>query len=92
MRVRIDRDLCPAQLSFCERCFGKFLLHPLGYERRCFVILEEDDNETLIIDLHSHGHKQTLELNAEQRNILAREGWAKFVDFAVPNYKGMSAL
>lgn len=92
MRVKVNRDLCPAQLSFCERCFGKFLLHPMGYERRCFIVLEEDDNDTLIIDLHSHGHDQTLELNAEQRGILAREGWAKFVDFAVPNYKGTSAL
>ena len=91
MRVKIDRDLCPAQLSFCERCFGKFLLHPLGYDRRCFVLLEEDGSDILTIDLYSHGHEQRLELNEEQRSILAREGWAKFVDFAVPNYKVPSA-
>ena len=56
MRVKVNRDVCPAQLAFCERCFGKFLLHPMGYERRCFEILEDDQSDMLTVDLHSQGH------------------------------------
>ena len=89
MRVKLNRDLCPAQLATCERCLGKFLLHPMGYERRCFMLLEDDDSDILTIEFHSHGHDLTLTLNKEQRDLMAREGWANFVDFAVPMYKSM---
>jgi hypothetical protein len=42
MRVKINRNICPAHLVFCERCLGKFLRYPLGYERRCFEVLEPE--------------------------------------------------
>ena len=87
MRVKVNRDVCPAQLAFCERCFGKFLLHPMGYERRCFEILEDDQSDMLTVDLHSQGHDQTIKLDDEQRALVAREGWAGFVDFDVPLYR-----
>lgn len=87
MKVQINRDVCPAHLAFCERCLGKFLVNPLGYERRCFELLEEDGSDILTIDLHTGSHDITLELDEEQRRMAAGEGWASFVDFNVPQYR-----
>lgn len=87
MRVRINRNVCPAHLAFCERCLGRFLEHPMGYERRCFEELEDDGQDELTIDLHSDDHEVVLKLNEEQRRLMAREGWAYFVDFGVPMYR-----
>ena len=87
MRVKINRNLCPAQLAICERCLGQFLEYPLGYERRCFEEIEDDDSDLLTLDMHSNEHDITVVLNEEQRRILAGEGWATFMDFAVPMYR-----
>ena len=87
MRVKINRNVCSAQLAFCERCLGRFLEYPLGYERRCFEELEDDGKEDLTLEIHSGEHNVTLVLNEEQRKLMAGEGWAYFVDFAVPMYR-----
>ena len=87
MRVKINRNLCPAQLAICERCLGQFLEYPLGYERRCFEEIEDDDSVLLTLDMHSNEHDITVVLNEEQRQILAGEGWATFMDFTVPMYR-----
>lgn len=88
MRVKVNRNTCPATLSFCERCFGKFLLHPMGYERRCFEMIEDDgDYEHVIIDMTTGDQTITLRLNSQQREVIAREGWAGFVPFGVPMYR-----
>jgi hypothetical protein len=41
----------------------------------------------LTIDLHTQGHNLTLNLDKEQRTLIAQEGWAYFVDFDVPMYR-----
>ncbi|MBZ0282974.1 MAG: hypothetical protein K8L97_19700 [Anaerolineae bacterium] len=87
MRVKINRNVCPAHLAFCERCLGQFLKYPMGYERRCFEELEDDGQETLTIELHSGDHDVVLTLDQTQRNLLAGEGWAQFVNFDVPMYR-----
>lgn len=87
MRVKINRDMCDAHLAFCERCLGRFLQYPMGYERRCFEELEDDGQDDLTIELHSAGHDATLILDEDERRILASEGWAYFVDFPVPIYR-----
>jgi hypothetical protein len=87
MRARINRDLCPAQLAFCEQCLGKFLRYPLGYERRCFELLADDGEDELTIELHTGEHDVILKLNEEQRLLMAGEGWTAFVDFDVPIYR-----
>ncbi len=87
MRVKMNRDVCSAPLSFCERCLGRFLEYPLGYERRCFEELEEDGKEDLTVEIHTDGHDLVMVLDEEQRMLLAGEGWANFVDFAVPMYR-----
>ncbi len=87
MRVKINRDLCPAQLAVCERCLGRFLKFPYYYERRCFEELEEDGSDILTIEMHTGTHNVTLKLTEEQRLLLAGEGWATFMDFPVPMYR-----
>jgi hypothetical protein len=87
MRVKINRDVCPAHLAFCERCLGRFLQYPMGYERRCFELLEDDGSDTLTIELHSGGHDAVLSLNEDQRRMMAGDGWAYFTDFAIPMYR-----
>ena len=87
MYVKINRDVCPAQLAFCERCLGQFLKYPMGYERRCFEVLKEDGKEDLTILLHTRTHDIELTLNDEQRMRVAGEGWSSFVDFDVPMYR-----
>jgi hypothetical protein len=87
MRVKINRDVCPAHLAFCERCLGQFLKYPMGYERRCFEEMEDDGQDVLTIELHTGGHDVVLTLDEEQRCLVAGEGWANFVDFAVPMYR-----
>src|SRR5215475_14340516 len=87
MRVKINRNVCSAHLAFCERCLGQFLKHPLGYERRCFVELEDDHSDTLMIELQSSDNVRVLRLDAEQRRMLAGTGWSAFVDFDVPMYR-----
>jgi hypothetical protein len=91
MRVKINRNVCSAHLAFCERCLGQFLKYPYGYERRCFEEIEEDGKEELTLEIHSGDHDVTLVLDEAQRNLLAGEGWAYFVDFAVPMYRDEAA-
>jgi len=87
MRVKINRNVCPAPLTFCERCLGRFMEYPLGYERRCFEEMEDDGSEDLTMEIHSGENDVTLVLNEEQRKQAAGEGWAYFVEFSVPMYR-----
>lgn len=74
MYVKINRDVCPAQLSFCERCLGRFLQFPLGYERRCFEELRDDGSELLTLEIDSSGNHVVLTLDEEQRKLIGGEG------------------
>ncbi|NWF70421.1 MAG: hypothetical protein HXY40_15140 [Chloroflexi bacterium] len=87
MRVKINRNVCPAHLAFCERCLGQFLKYPLGYERRCFEELVDDHSDVLTIELHTGENDLVLALDEAQRRTLANEGWAYFVDIPVPMYR-----
>lgn len=87
MYVKINRDLCSHQLSICERCLGQFLKYPMGYERPCFELLKDDGREDLTLVLHTNGHTVMFKLDEEEREMIAGEGWARYVDFAVPMYR-----
>ena len=87
MHVKINRNVCPAHLAFCERCLGRFLTYPMGYERRCFELIKDDGQAELTIDLHTAEKDFTLVLNEAQRRQLAGEGWSAFVNFDVPVYR-----
>jgi hypothetical protein len=87
MYVKINRNVCDHQLAICERCLGRFLQYPMGYERQCFEEIRDDGSDLLTIDMHTEGHDVRLVLDEEQRRLLAGDGWASFVDFAVPMYR-----
>ncbi len=91
MRVKINRDVCPAHLAFCERCLGRFLNEPMGYERRCFEEIEDDGKELLTVELHTGDHDLVMTLTPDQRHLIAGEGWTSFVDFGVPMYRNKKA-
>ncbi len=87
MKVKINRNVCPAHLAFCERCLGQFLKYPLGYERRCFEEMIDDGSDELTIELHTGENDLVLTLDEQQRQEMAAEGWAYFVDIPVPMYR-----
>ena len=87
MRVKINRDVCPAHLSFCEQCLGKFLKEPMGYERRCFMEFEDDNPDLLTVELHSGDHDVTLHLTEADRKFIGGEGWDHFVYFSPSQYR-----
>jgi len=81
MKITIDRDECVAVQSFCERCFGTLVLHPMGVERPCILALEDDQSEDLTVTLRSEGQEETLVITEGQRELIARDGWTAFVHF-----------
>lgn len=87
MYVKLNRNVCDHQLAICERCLGKFLANPLGYERQCFEEIRDDGSELLTVDMITGDREVRLVLTPEQRKLMAGEGWAQFVEFAVPMYK-----
>ena len=87
MYVTINRNVCGHQLPVCERCLGKFLANPMGYERQCFEEIVDDGSDLLTIDLLSGTEEMRLVLNDDQRKLLAGEGWATFLDLNVPIYR-----
>ncbi len=87
MHVKMNRDVCPAHLAFCERCLGQFLKYPMGYERRCFEEIEDDGLDELTLEVHSGENDVVMHLDENQRLQMANEGWAYFVDFGVPMYR-----
>jgi hypothetical protein len=90
MKVKINRDVCPAHLAFCERCLGQFLKEPLGYERRCFEELTDDGKDDLTIELHSGEHDVVLTLDEQERRLVAGEGWSYFAGFMPEMYRNDS--
>ena len=82
MYVKLNRDYCGHQIAICERCLGKFLMDPLGYERQCFEEIVDDGSDLLTLDIYSSGNHYHLVLNEEQRKLLAGEGWAKVLEEA----------
>ncbi len=91
MRVKINRDVCTAQLAFCEQCLGKFLREPMGYERHCFEEIVDDHKDELTIELISEDHTETLVLDEAQRKLAATEGWSFFVNFVPSFYRDQNA-
>ena len=87
MYVKINRNVCDHQLAICERCLGKFLQNPFGYERQCFEEIHDDGKDIVTIDLHTGEKDVHLELTEAECKMMAGEGWATFMEFAVPMFR-----
>jgi hypothetical protein len=79
MKVTIDRSLCDHVLPECERCFARFLRNPLGEDRYCITDYVENDDELLTLTLKYDGLVEVLQLSPEQRELVANDGWSRFV-------------
>jgi hypothetical protein len=79
MKVTIDRKLCDHVLPECERCFARFVRNPEGEDRSCITDYVEDDDPMLTLTLKYDGLEEVLVLSAEERELVASEGWSSFV-------------
>lgn len=82
MYVKLNRDVCGHQIATCERCLGKFLINPLGYERQCFEEIRDDGSDLLTLDIHTSDKDYHLVLTEVERKLIAAEGWAKVLELA----------
>jgi len=81
MKVWIDRDTCESNLSACLSCFGQFA-RTGAPDRGCIVDYEEDGSEDLTIFMHSEGQDhEPIIIPKDMREMVAYEGWDKFVSF-----------
>ncbi len=81
MKVVIDRDLCNANLAFCQRCSAAFIRHPEGSDRLCIRDIIDDGQETLTLKMFTDGRTLELALMDEQRDLASVEGWEALADF-----------
>lgn len=81
MYVKINRNACGHQIAKCERCLGRFLAQVMGYERQCFEAVLLDGKDELTLDITSGSDRYFLVLDAEERERLAGEGWAKILEY-----------
>lgn len=81
MKVIMDRDLCDASLSFCQRCSATFIRYPQGVDRLCILDVVDDGKETLTLEMHTDRRTLELELTDEERDVASIEGWEALADF-----------
>jgi hypothetical protein len=81
MKVIIDRDLCDANLAFCQRCSAAFIRYPEGHDRHCIREIIDDGREMLTLEMRTDGRILEIELNDEARELAGVEGWEALADF-----------
>ncbi|MBX7254254.1 MAG: hypothetical protein K1X50_19900 [Candidatus Promineofilum sp.] len=81
MRVVIDRDLCDANLAFCQRCSAAFIRYPEGSDRQCIREIVDDGSDLLTIEMKTDGRQIVIELSDEERELASVEGWEALADF-----------
>ncbi|MCL4868603.1 MAG: hypothetical protein KJ063_06535 [Anaerolineae bacterium] len=81
MRIILDRGLCNASLSFCQRCSAALIHHPEGVDRPCIRDIIDDGQETLTLEMFTDNRRLVLELTEEQRDLASVEGWEALANF-----------
>jgi hypothetical protein len=80
MRMVINHDNCQHGGAFADRCLAATVRYPLGHERYCTALLEDDGKPELTVTLVFDGREHTLVLSdEEEREIVASEGWTAFL-------------
>lgn len=82
MRIIMERDTCQSILPACEECFATFVLHGCYPDRSCITEVIDDGTEQVTLVVRYEGCEETVVVTDENREMLAYEGWDKFV--AVP--------
>jgi len=81
MKVIIDRDLCDANLSFCQRCSAAFIRFPEGYDRHCIREIIDDGQDLLTLEMRTDGRVLEIALTEEERELASVEGWEVLANF-----------
>lgn len=81
MRVVIDRNLCDASLSFCQRCSAAFMRYPEGEDRPCIRDIIDDGSDLLTVEMMTDGRHLVVELTENERDLASVEGWEALADF-----------
>ncbi len=80
MRIVVNHDWCQHGGYFADRCLGATIRYPLGHERYCTALVEDDGRPELTVTLHMDDQEYTLVLRDEaERRAVALEGWSAFV-------------
>ncbi len=81
MKVWMNRDKCETSLSACLSCFGQFVRTGVP-NRGCITDHEDDGTEDITIFMISEGvERAPVFIPEEDRELVAYEGWDKFVDW-----------
>ena len=83
MKIWLDRDKCTANLSACESCFGQLVRTGVP-DRGCILAYKDDNSEDMTIFMHSGEHQEMLFIPEEMREIVAYDGWTRFIDWEPP--------
>ena len=79
MRITMNRDTCQTILPACEECFGTFILHGGYPDRACITGVVDDGCPELTLLIQYEGREETVVVTDENREMLAYEGWDRFV-------------
>ena len=79
MKVILERRLCRHVLTECDRCFGRFVLHPSRKYMPCITEYRGDGSPVLTVTFRYDNVEQTLAIRPEDREWLAETGWSNIV-------------
>ena len=80
MKIVVTHDNCQHANAFADRCLAATLLNPLGHERYCAALVEDDRRPEPTVALIFDGQKHTLILHDKaEREAVASEGWLAFL-------------
>jgi len=90
MKVWIDRNKCTTTLSACLSCFGQLVRTGVP-DRGCIMDYEEEETEDMTVFMKSGDHEEEVFIPKDMREMVAYEGWDKFVSFTPEFLSGRGA-
>lgn len=82
MLIYMNRGMCDATLTFCERCSAAFFRKPLGTDRPCVTrVIDDGKEDVLHFVVLTDGRTLEFDLTKDLQEGLATEGWEFLVDF-----------
>lgn len=79
MRLVIDHSNCEHGGAYADRCLALAILYPLGRDRSCMALAEDDGRDEMTVTLREGDQENTLHLEGEKEiRSAAFEGWLAF--------------
>ena len=81
MKLVIGMEGFDHAIATCERCLGRVISNPEGYDRPCIIEQEDDGSDLLTLILRdSNGQEKSYLLDQQQQQLLVSEGWSVILD------------